>query len=505
MAMDYGAEGKPILRVAEVGILHGANPASVTSFGEPYAIPITPVVQHDAIYGIDPDKIFTRFTGTAYASNNNSTYRLSTGLDQDSIALAQTKRVIRYRPGQGALARFTAGFVNPAAGYSIRAGFANLENAIQIGYDGDRFGIVRYSGGKSEVYQLNITNPAGGGGSTVTITLDGTAYVLSVPSDTTSGNAAYIAEQNFGDWNVEEYSTFVRFQRDVVGPAAGVFSVTATGQFAATFTQLQAGVNHSEYWVYREDFNLDTLDGNGVSKIDLDLTKLNVWQIQMRWLGVGAIRFSVEHPNTGDLVAFHHIHYAGKFEVPHVLNPSMKIQYIAESTGGENNNAEIYGSSMMGAIEGVISSVSLPNAVGNDVPSIGQGTYQHMLSLRNNKIYLTQINTREILLKSISAAANATANAPIRVFIYKGIQTADNREFQRIGDYSFASFSTQDTTITHAIDRIIYQFVIIPGSAINVDLSPLRIALEPGLTIAVGITGTNNIQNASVSLTWVED
>ena len=62
---------------------------------------------------------------------------------------------------------------------------------------------------------------------------------------------------------------------------------------------------------------VDPLDGNGYSGATLDPTKLNVFQINFRWLGAGQIRFSIENPLNGDMIVFHEIRYANNYDDVH--------------------------------------------------------------------------------------------------------------------------------------------------------------------------------------------
>ena len=501
---NANSSGNPIYVAGEIST-SPSGAVATTAFGEPLAITITPVIQLDAVYGFDPDKVeeFTASSGSA--TPQNSALVLSSGTAQYGYSVIQTVRAVRYRPGQGALARFTAAFVDPADGYTQRAGFGTLENAIQVGYNGTQFGVLRATGGVAELWHLTITNPAGPTSETVTVTLNSVAYTVTVSGTDPNNNAAVLGEAIYTGWRSEDHSNEVHFQAQSLGPKNGIYSVTSTGSLTGTFTRLQQGITQTENWTYQADFNIDTLDGNGPSGMVLDPSKLNVYQINFRWSGVGEIRYAIEDANNGNMIFFHHEHYTNRYTIPHLLNPSMKIQYVAASLGGTGANVKVCGSSIMGAIEGLIQVTNLPNSVGNSRSGIAQNTYEHLLSIRNHNIFQNKVNQREIILKRISAAATSASSSPIQVFLYKTITCTDAREWVNIGAGSFASYSLQDTTVNHQQDRVIYQFVIMPGAANSIDLSDLRIIISPGQSCAVGIYATNTVQNAGVTLTWIED
>jgi len=87
------------------------DPAEKTAFQEPLAITITPVIQADGVYGLDPD-----IWNTTQLSNGNvvttsvSTWQVNSGTTPGGYARLATSRYMNYQPGQGAMFRWTAAF-----------------------------------------------------------------------------------------------------------------------------------------------------------------------------------------------------------------------------------------------------------------------------------------------------------------------------------------------------------------------------------------------------------
>lgn len=483
------------------------NASGYSAFGEQISIPVTPVVQADAVYGLSDDQLETFSASGGSVTNSSSLFTLSSGTSLGGYGTLQSRRAIRYRPGQGAMARFTAGFVNPASGYTLRAGFGTLEDAIQIGYNGDQFGILRQTGGKAAIYRFTIS-AAASGAETVTFTLNGTAFNVTLASGTAAQNAATIAAATFTGWRVENHADNVVFMRQSVGPTAGAFTVSSTGTFNGTYASLQTGVAHTENWTYQNDFSDDKLNGRGPSKMNIDPSKLNVFQISFRWLGAGEIKFAIENQENGEMITFHHIHYVNQNTTPHLDNPSLKLQYVAASIGGTGTNAQVYGSSMMGAIEGLIRPSDRPRGVGNSRSSLNSGgTYYHMLTIRNNQVFNNKVNQREVILESLTAGAVSAASTPIRVIIYNNdVVPAVNLQFSQVSlANSFVDYSTQATTLTHDTGNVIHSFTIMPGAAAYIDLRPLRLVVPPFRKLSVGLVAQGVVSNADVTLNWTED
>lgn len=490
-----------------------AGASSTSAFGEPLAVPITPIVQLEAIYGLDPDKFqtYTAFSGSV--DSDGPMMECSTGTAQYGYGVIRSKRSVRYRPGQGAVARFTAAFTTNElgdgyAGYTQRAGFFSQESALQIGFDGTRFGVLRQDGGKATIYNLKI-NTAATTNATVTLTLNGAVYNIPITAGTVAHNAQEIGAFNFGPgWLVNSVEDEVVFLSTSVGVMGGTFSVTDNSvNFDSTLTRLQQGVAHIEYWTYQEDFNEDRLDGTGPSGVIVDPSKLNVYQINFRWLGAGEIRFAIEDPNNGNMIFFHHIHYSNKYTVPHISNPSLKIGYISASLGGTGTNVVVKGSSLMGAIEGVLTATTFPDsaaAIRSSGLNTG-GTQYHMLSVQNRLVLNSKINTKELVLQSMSAGATSAASTPIRFIIYRNLSVTNTFEWLYENKaWSAGTYSIAETTVANN-GRPIFQIMVSPGAAQMIELTPYRITVTPGDSISVVVVGSGVISHADVILNWIED
>lgn len=486
---------------------------STSAFGENLSVPVTPIIQLDAIYGLDPNKFQTYTSLSGNVDLDGPLFECNSGNTQYGYGVIRTKRSVRYRPGQGAVARFTAAFTGNVtghgySGYTQRAGFFTQEQALQIGFDGTKFGIMRQEGGKATIYRLKI-NAAASVNSTVSLTLNNVLYSISITSGTVQQNAQEIGAFNFGSgWLVNAAEDEVLFLSTTVGALAGTFSVTDnSATFDSTLTLIQQGVAHTEYWTYRENFNIDTLDGNGPSGVTIDPTKLNVYQINFRWLGAGEIRFALEDSLNGDMIFFHHLHYSNRYTTPHISNPSLKIGYVAASLGGANTNVVVKGASMMGAIEGVLTPTTFPDSVSATRSSglNSGGTLYHMLSVRNRLILNSKINTKELVLKSISIGATSAASTPVKFILYQNLAEIPSFQWTYTNNtWSAASVSKSETTVNPTSSPI-FQVLVSPGSAQMVSLDEYRIVISPGDSISVVVVGSGVISQADTVLNWVED
>lgn len=478
---------------------------STTAFGEGLVAQLSPVFQLDGIYGFNSNR-FEQYSAFGGVVNVDTEMSVSTSTSPGSYAVLRSRRAVRYRSGQGALCRFTAAFTTGVTGYTQRAGFFAQEQALQVGYNGTRFGILRLNGGKAHIHSFAITTPATAPG-TVTITLNGVAYTANVTAGTATQNAKEIASTSFPGWIVEQLDNTIRFLSASVGPLAGAFSVSGAG-VVATESVIQVGVAHTEDWTYQEDFNVDKLDGTGPSEITLDPTKLNVYQINFRWLGAGEIRFAVEDPNNGNMVFFHHIHYTNRYRTAHLDNPSLKVGYVVANTSGSGGSEiEVVGSSMLGAIEGDIVPTTYPTAA-RGYRSGGMNTNNtiyHLLTVRNPIVFNNKINTRELLVQKISALATIASSAPGTMFVYVNATINGGLTYNSFSQQTAAMYSTSATTIDPAINTPIAAFSVTSAAPQTIDLSSLRIAIPPQATISVGFVSGDNINTAEANVMFIED
>jgi len=496
----------------------GAESGTATSrsaFGEILSVPVTPVIQLDGLYGLDPQDFETYDATGGAATTTNTLMQCSTGTSLGGYGVIRSKRAVRYRPGQGASARFTAKFTTGVTGYTQRAGFFTQEQAIQVGYDGESFGVLLENGGKAHIHEFEVT--VAESGADVSVTIDDDVVTVTTSTATAAANAAEIAAAIEADgtagakWIVEQVGAIIRLLSRSVGVKSGTFSIARTSgsTFTGTSTISQTGVAHTTTWTPQTSWNVDKLDGTGPSGMTLDPTKLNVFQINFRWLGAGEIRFAIENSVDGEMVFFHHIHYSNQNTDVHIDNPSLKIGYVAASLGGTGSNIVVEGASIMGAIEGVINPTKLPVAHFSDTgagQNLAADTWHHLLTIKNSLLSNDKINSREIIFKNINSALTTSGNPPITVALILNLTgTSTDLVMTELNTYSTAHVSDTEATVTLGSQRLAYSFSTSSGGSTSINLNDLRIAMPPGSTLSVIGRSTGQITRSSISLSWIED
>lgn len=502
--------GSSVTNILGNVLVNGFPDSSISAFNELLVSEMYPEIQLDAVFGLQDIATYIRLIGdgTAGANTEISTFYANSSTTTGSSGQIASARYMRYRPGQGALARFTAAFTmsNSSAGITNaiqRAGLFHIGEAYQFGLSGEStsanagIGILRSYGGKPEIRTLTITT-APTGSQTANIVLDDVSYTVAIASGTAANTAAQIAKGNvYGNvWFTDQVGSTITFMRTAAGPHAGSysFSSTGTGTLATgTFTQNTAGINSTNVWTYKANWN--------GTPITFDPSKLNVYSIDFRWLGAGIVRFFMEDPITGKMVLVHTQHYANTATVPHVYNPTFRLGWVSAAyNGGPAIPAVVTGASAMASIEGP----ATQNIFSKSWYELNSGTraqnvLHHLLSIRNPRVRSGKENTTTLIMQQLSVALQCTD--PSVVYLFINATPSQNLIFNSISGAS-VSFSNTACTFSTVTDTPVAVFTVGISGSSQFDLIPFNFGLNPGDVISVGVSSTNAITNSAVALVW---
>lgn len=97
-----------------------------------------------------------------------------------------------------------------------------------------------------------------------------------------------------------------------------------------------ASGNVTEQSVSRENWNGDKVDGSlgllNLSKIDLDVSRINLYWIDFAWLGAGRVRFGI-FGTDGSRITLHSFTNPNNFILPYMGKPNLPIRVEIENTG----------------------------------------------------------------------------------------------------------------------------------------------------------------------------
>ena len=113
-----------------------------SAFGEVEVVEPTPVVQADFIYNVNADVVDSTVTGSGTVTQADSMVVLQTTATTSSSAMVETKRYLKYRPGQGCHVRGTALFTTGVANSEQLFGAGDSVDGLFFGFNGTSFGIM---------------------------------------------------------------------------------------------------------------------------------------------------------------------------------------------------------------------------------------------------------------------------------------------------------------------------------------------------------------------------
>jgi hypothetical protein len=86
--------------------------------------------------------------------------------------------------------------------------------------------------------------------------------------------------------------------------------------------------------VPQTSWNLDRLDGLGPSKLVLDITKVQIFWVDLEWLGSGSVRFGFVI--NGEFVPCHVMHHANLIGAVYMTTAILPVRYEISGTGNQS-------------------------------------------------------------------------------------------------------------------------------------------------------------------------
>lgn len=390
-------------------------------------------------------------------------------------------------------------------------GVGNQENGIFYGYDGDKFGILRRYGGKTQIYQLIIDTASTGAG-TIVLTLNGVAVNITVGAiDTVSEVARAIGYTNLlnvgGGWSVSFSGPNIYVMSNSSGLKNGTYSLalgTATG-VTGHFVLLQNGLLAIDEWIYSNEWNRDTIDGTGSMPI-IDLTRGNVFKISFQWLGFGKMIFEMENPKTGLYEEVHTIKYANKYQTPSLHNPNLPF-YAYATNGTTTNNILMKIPSVGIGIEGKINK-SLGNIYGSSSilsQSLTADERRNILTIKNNTVFNNQVNTAELLLQYISIGYTGSKASLISFYF--------NASFDLSADITWENIDINGSIVSKTSDfllmsggREVFSISMGTDSTHVLNMIQNEIYIGPGQSLTMEVRSIASVASADLiaSVSWIE-
>tara|TARA_R110002096_G_scaffold302817_2_gene497809 strand:- start:50 stop:1558 length:1509 start_codon:yes stop_codon:yes gene_type:complete len=468
---------------------------STTAYGALSVESLTPIIQITAQYGLRDD-VLTAVVDSGTAGTVDSKYHITSGTGANSVATIVSAREATYRPGQGLTTRFSAIFTPGVANQNQYAGFITSESAFAFGYNGTEFGITRSVNGILEQQELQITTSGSGD---VSITIDGNAYTVTLTAGTVQHNAYEIAvslDSQVPGYGMSSTDDVVVCLAQLPDFGGGAFTYTplASGS-AGTFTQIQSGTIMTDNWVPKAQWNVRP-------DIDIDPSLGNIYEIQVKYLGFGGIRFYVENPETALFELVHILKYANTSTVPIVKNPIFRMGWALRNKGN-TTDISVEGASAGVFVEGGIHTDGRKRGFCTDTLGVGT-TRTNILALKNRTTFNATANRAEILPSILNAATDTGKTAVFEIILNPVVLAGESLNFQSQGTTELAEIATDDVTIIGG--QVLTCFNVKSGAPLTIQLDEIIEDLLPGEVIAITAHVTQTpTSEMDVAINWQDD
>lgn len=480
-------------------------------FGELTVADLNPAFQIDFIDGVvNPSTVKSFVVGTgASISGQKNEVLVNGGTGSSSFAMALSKRVVPYQPGQGTIARFTARFGVPDANVNQYAGLYNAVSGYRFGYQGSAFGIHYRRDAEREIRALTITT-ASSTSASATITLDGNT--ISVPLTNASGSLSKTAYEiakidfaNVGDgWTTDVFGAVVYFISLKPKPYSGTFSFSH-GTAAATFSTLTAGINPTEEFITQSSWNIDTMNGSGPSGVTFNPQNSNVYEIKFQYLGYGDCIFGIESTQESTFIPVHIIKNAGNTNHPVIRNPMMYMSWFVENVGIPSSPVTLRAASAAGFIAGIKKYLG-PKFAFSITKEVSSIALIPIFTIKTSRVFNSTASTTPLRIGRISVGADIVKPAEIRVYANGVLDTANFIKYKSNVSRALVDTDATSINVSGAGTRLIGSYSIGVNSTTNIDLSgdDFDIQADDYLTFCINSYNASASQDITVSITWFE-
>lgn len=464
-----------------------------SAFGESVFAMLTAFVQNNGVYEFLPSNFRSYTSGVASSTGIvNRMFAVGNGTSVGGYGAIQSFRALNYNSGQGGRARFTAVFPSNAAQHWSGVGLVNLSDELSFGYNGTTFGIWYRSGGVAEVRTVTVTGAALAN-TNLTLTLDGTAFVIPLTTGTTAHNAYEIAtwiNANTGLWDADQIGSTVILSASSDGAKLGAYSYVHASS-TGTITQNKQGVTKSSTHIPKASWNRDTM-------ASLDPTKGNVYQISYPYLGFGSPRFFVKEKG-GEFKLVHVLEYENTYTIPSLRQPSLRFGIYSASIG-TTTDVPVYCASAALFVEGEVKKTRNPRAFSH-TQSVTTA-FTNILTIRNRRTYNFIFNQVEI--EPIHLSVSSESNQNVLIEVRTNATFSGDTNFANVGSNLVSDADITANTVSGG--TLLAAFTVGAKGTLSEPLVPFEIRVPPSLAITISAKVTSGAaSNVTATLTYYED
>ena len=203
----------------------------------------------------------------------------------------------------------------------------------------------------------------------------------------------------------------------------------------------------TETRVEQADWNIDSLDGTGVSGVTLDITKAQILWMDIEWLGLGTVR--VGFVIDGQFIHCHSFHHANLIQSTYITTASLPLRYEITNTGvttGISTLGQVCSTVISEGgyeLRGLQQAVQTPITVPVDLPTPA-GTHYPVISIRLK----SSPNRLDAIVIMTALSIMGTGNGPQYNWQVRASATTTGGTWVSAGDDSSVEYKIGGTSVT---------------------------------------------------------
>lgn len=150
--------------------------------------------------------------------------------------------------------------------------------------------------------------------------------------------------------------------------------------------------------VAQSAWNIDKMDGTGVSGITFDVTKAFILVIDLQFLGMGRVRVGFDI--NGSIYYIHQFLNANNLTVPYIQSATLPVGILVTTTVGAKTS--YFKCATVISEGGAIEDYGFRQTINDVTATAGNGVYTHMFSIRPKTTFNGIVNRTLFLLKTIN-------------------------------------------------------------------------------------------------------
>lgn len=253
----------------------------------------------------------------------------------------------------------------------------------------------------------------------------------------------------------------------------------------------------------RESFNLDILDGTGISGININTTQLNIFKISYGWLGAAPITFEICRED-GVWFPFHKLNYPNLHDKPSIGHTSLPMKIEVKKIGADSTNLVVKSASWcMGTVGFARHSFQREYQYSVKSKPIKAGTMKPILSIKNKLTFFGEENTETAVLIFSGLATRPSSKGLGRFLFLKNANLTNSNWVDRDPQNSFIQYDTESNSYTGGEE--VFDAPVVSNTHKNIFFleNGVTISIYPGETLTIVASPDTNT-TVDTSIIWRE-